>query len=78
MIKKISNVSTTLIVNTYDGFYYSDDQDIASCQHKISKKYNSMDLLDISRKISQTIQTEILHETSHNFEPFGDSGSLLI
>jgi S-adenosylmethionine/arginine decarboxylase-like enzyme len=78
MIKKISNVSTTLIVNTYDCFYYSDEQDIASCQNKISKKYNSTDLLDISRKISQTIQTEILHESSHNFEPFGDSGSLLI
>jgi S-adenosylmethionine/arginine decarboxylase-like enzyme len=78
MIKKISNVSTTLIVNLYDSFYYSDDQGIASCQKQISKKYNSANLLDISRKISKTIQTDILHESSHNFEPFGDSGTLLI
>ncbi len=78
MIKKISNVSTTLIVNTYESFYYGDNQDISDCEINISKKYNSENLLKVSRNISKTIQTEILHESSHNFNPFGDSGSLLI
>lgn len=78
MIKKISNVSTTLIVNTYESFYYGDNQDISDCEINISKKYNSENLLKVSRNISKTIQTEILHESSHNFKPFGDSGSLLI
>ena len=78
MIKKISNVSTTLIVNTYESFYYGDNQDISDCEINISKKYNSEKLLKVSRNISKTIQTEILHESSHNFNPFGDSGSLLI
>ena len=78
MIKKISNVSTTLIVNTYESFYYGDHQDISDCEINISKKYNLENLLKISRNISKTIQTEILHESSHNFTPFGDSGSLLI
>ncbi len=40
MIKKISNVSTTLIVNTYECFYYGDNQDISDCEINISKKYN--------------------------------------
>jgi len=78
MIKEISNVSNTLIVNIYECFYYGDNQSIVDCQHNISKKYNSKNLLSISRKISQTIKTEVLHESSHNFSPFGDSGSLLI
>ena len=78
MIKKISNVSNTLIINIYECFYYGDNESIADCEKNISKKYNSRDLLSISRKISQTIKTEVLHESSHNFSPFGDSGSLLI
>ena len=78
MMKKISNVSTTLIVNSYECFYYTDSQNVLSCQNIISKIYNSKKLLAISRKISDAIETEILHESSHNFEPFGDSGSLLI
>ena len=77
-MKKISNVSTTLIVNSYECFYYTDKQNVLSCQNIISKRYNSKILLAISRKISDAIETEILHESSHNFEPFGDSGSLLI
>lgn len=77
MMKKISNVSTTLIVNLYECFHY-DDNDTTNCQNSISKKYNSEKLLTISRKVSESINTEILHESSHNFQPFGDSGSLLI
>ena len=78
MIKELSNVSNTLILNIYECFYYSDNQSIVDCERSITKKYNSKNLLSISRKISQTIKTEVLHVSSHNFSPFGDSGSLLI
>ena len=77
-MKEISNVSNTLIVNIYECFYYADNQNINHCEKNISKKYNSKNLLSISRKISKTIKTEVLHESSHNFSPFGDSASLLI
>ena len=40
-MKKISNVSTTLIVNSYECFYYTDKQNVLSCQNIISKRYNS-------------------------------------
>ena len=60
MMKKISNVSTTLIVNLYECFHY-DDKDIVNCQNSISRKYNSEKLLRVSRKISESINSEILH-----------------
>ena len=78
MLKKISNTSSTLIINSYEGFYLNNPKDTLAIQEKISKTYNSKNLMNIARKISQTIKTEILHESSHNFKPFGDSGSMLI
>jgi len=78
MLKKISNTSSTLIINLYEGFYLSNPKDTLAIQEKISKTYNGNNLINIARKISQTIKTEILHESSHNFKPFGDSGSMLI
>ena len=78
MLKKIGNTSSTLIINLYEGFYLNNPRDTLATQEKISKKYNSNNLINIARKISQTIETEILHESSHNFKPFGDSGSMLI
>ncbi len=78
MLKKISNISSTLIINLYEGFYLSSLKDTSVIQEKISKIYNSNNLISIAREISKTIKTEILHESSHNFKPFGDSGSMLI
>lgn len=78
MLKKISNVSSTLIVNLYEGFYLPKIGDTSVIQEKISNKYNSNKLINIARDISKTIETEILNESSHTFQPFGDSGSMLI
>ena len=78
MKKKISNVSSTLIINTYEGFYYYDIESLKKIQDQIKAKYDNKKLIKISRTISKTINTEILNESSHNFEPFGDSCALLI
>ena len=42
MIKEISNVSNTLIVNIYECFYYGDNQSIIDCEQNISKKYKDL------------------------------------
>ena len=49
MMKEISNVSNTLIINIYECFYYGDNQSITDCKQNISKKYNSKNLLSISK-----------------------------
>ena len=35
MKKKISNVSSTLIINTYEGFYYHDMKNLKKIQDQI-------------------------------------------
>jgi len=78
MLKKISNVSSTLIVNSYEGFYFPDNNPNTVLEEKILEKYSSKKLTNIARRISKTIKTEILHESKHCFKPFGDSSSLLL
>ncbi len=75
MIVDISNTSTTLIVNTYEGFYASDKNHLSEV---ISKKYSDSNLLDILRSVAKEINAQILTESTHNFDPFGDSSALLI
>ena len=71
MKKKISNVSSTLIINTYEGFYYDNAKNLENIQKHIKTKYDNKKLIKIAHEISKTINTEILNESSHNFEPFG-------
>ena len=71
----ISNTSTTLIVNTYEGFYTSDKTHLNEAIHK---KYSNNNLLDILRSVAKGINAQILTESTHNFDPFGDSSALLI
>ena len=78
MLKQISNVSSTLIINSYEGFYAHDGNADLILKENIFNKYNAQKLTNIARCISKTIKTEILHESSHTFEPFGDSSSLLL
>ena len=78
MLKKISNVSSTLIVNCYEGFYFHDNNFRFELEKNILNKYGAGKLTKIARQISKTIKTEILHESSHSFKPFGDSSSLLL
>ena len=78
MLKQISNVSSTLIINSYEGFYANGGAADLVLKDNIFNEYNAEKLTHISRCISKTIKTEILHESSHSFEPFGDSSSLLL
>ena len=78
MFDKINNVSHTLIINTFEGFYYRDSTKINDTLKRISESYKINNLLDLSRKIAKSIKVEILNESKHVFEPFGDSGSFLV
>ncbi len=74
-MQEISNTSNTLIINTYEGFYTSDKNIIDEIIHK---KYSNDNLMSILRNIAQGINAQVLNESSHNFEPFGDSSAALI
>ena len=78
MLKQISNVSSTLIINSYEGFYANGSTADLVLKDNIFNGYNAQKLTHIARCISKTIQTEILHESSHSFKPFGESSSLLL
>ena len=78
MFDKINNVSHTLIINTFEGFYYRDSTKINDTLKRISESYKINNLLDLSRKIAKSIKVEILNESKHVFEPFGDSSSFLV
>ena len=77
---KINNVSSTIIFNCYEGFYLAskNNQDKVKLHEEINQKYNKNNLLEIAKKISYCIHTEILNISSHSFEPYGESASLLI
>jgi len=77
-IKKVSNLSHTLIVNTYEGFYYKEKSSIQAALQDLSNNYNASKLLVLARKSANVIDAQILNESVHEFDPFGDSASLLI
>ncbi len=76
--KMISNLSTTLIVNSYECFPVQTKKNENLSHKLIREKYDATDLILISRLISRLIGTEIIGESKFNFEPFGDSGSFLV
>ena len=76
--KKISNVSSTLIINSYEGFYINSSEDKKKTTKILRDKYDSKGLIKLSRLISDDIETEIISESEHNFKPFGDSSTILI
>lgn len=78
MFKKISNVSRTLIINTFEGFYYKDSNSINDVSKIISKSYDTRRLLTITKNIAKSIKVLVLNESTHSFNPFGDSASLLV
>ncbi|MED5274502.1 MAG: hypothetical protein VYE60_00435 [Pseudomonadota bacterium] len=78
MFDKINNVSHTLIINTFEGFYYKDSSEISNTLKRISEFYQIKRLINISRKIAESIKVDILNESTHVFEPFGDSCSFLV
>ena len=76
--KKISNLSTTLIVNSYECFPIQTDENEKISYKLIREKYDATHLISISREISGLIGTEIIGESKFTFEPFGDSGAFLV
>ena len=76
--KKISNLSTTLIVNSYECFPIQTNENEGISYKLIKEKYDATELISISRAISVLIGTEIIRESKFTFEPFGDSGAFLV
>ena len=76
--KKISNLSTTLIVNSYECFPIQTKENQNISHKLITKKYDATELISLSRIISSSIGTEIIGESKFNFKPFGDSGVFLV
>ena len=76
--KKISNLSTTLIVNSYECFPIQKNENERISYKLIKTKYDATELISISRVMSVLIGTEIIEESKYAFEPFGDSGAFLV
>ena len=76
--KKISNLSTTLIINSYECFPIQTNRNEGISYKLIKEKYDVTKLISISRVISVLIGTEIIRESKFAFEPFGDSGAFLV
>ena len=76
--KKISNLSTTLIVNSYECFPIHTNRNKGISYKLIKEKYDATELISISRAISVLIGTEIIRESKFTFETFGDSGAFLV
>ena len=70
MFKQISNVSRTLIINTFEGFYYEDSLNTKNAIEMILKSYSTNRLLTITREIAKSIKVQILNESTHSFKPF--------
>ena len=60
--KKISNLSTTLIINSYECFPIQTDSNKSTSYNLIKEKYDATELISISRAISVLIGTEMSAE----------------
>ena len=72
MVPDISNTSQSLIVNTYYLFKCS-EKDRTLVNKEIEKKYSMSLVMNLMSNISKTLDTNILHTSSHSFEPNGVS-----
>ena len=72
MVPDISNTSQSLIVNTYYLFKCS-EKDRIPVNKEIEKKYSMSLVMNLMSNISKTLDTNILHTSSHSFEPNGVS-----
>ncbi len=72
MAPDISNTSQSLIINTYY-IFKCDEKDRISVNKEIEKKYSMSLVKNLMIKISKTLNTNILHTSSHSFEPAGVS-----
>ena len=72
MVPDISNTSQSLIINTYY-IFKCNESDRISVIKEIEKKYSMSLIMNLMRDISKTLDTNILHTSSHSFEPAGVS-----
>ncbi len=72
MVPDISNTSQSLIINTYY-IFKCNKSDRISVIKEIEKKYSMSLIMNLMRDISKTLDTNILHTSSHSFEPAGVS-----
>ena len=69
MIPDISNTSQSLVINTYYGYTCSEKNKIL-----LNKKLNTFSssfMMKMMNDISKTLGTNIIHTSSHSFEPSG-------
>ena len=72
MVPDISNTSQSLIVNTYY-LFKCNEKDRTLVNKEIEKKYSMSLIMNLMSNISKTLDTNILHTSSHSFEPNGVS-----
>ena len=72
MIPDISNTSQSLVINTYYGYTCSEKNKIL-LNKKIENTFSSSFMMKMMYDISKTLGTNIIHTSSHSFEPSGVS-----
>ena len=72
MIPDISNTSQSLVINTYYG-YTCNEKDKILTNKKIENDFSASFMMKMMKDISKTLETKIIHTSSHSFEPSGVS-----
>ena len=72
MIPDISNTSQSLVINTYYGYMCSGKNKIL-INKKIENIFSASFMMKMMHDISKTLGTNIIHTSSHSFEPSGVS-----
>ena len=72
MIPDISNTSQSLVINTYYGYMCSEKNKIL-INKKIENIFSASFMMKMMHDISKTLGTNIIHTSSHSFEPSGVS-----
>ena len=76
MIPDISNTSQSLVINAYYGYTCSEKDKILT-NKKIENDFSASFMMNMVQDISKTLETKIIHTSSHSFEPSGVSFCLL-
>ena len=72
MYPDISNTSQSLVINTYYGYTCS-EKDKMMTNKKIEDNFSASFMMNMMHDISKTLGTNIIHTSSHSFEPSGVS-----
>ena len=72
MYPDISNTSQSLVINTYYGYTCS-EKDKMMTNKTIENNFSASFMMNMMQDISKTLETKIIHTSSHSFEPSGVS-----